>query len=98
MRELTPPFWQDEIMQYVYLLQSLNHDYMYIGNTNDLERRLIEHNEGKNPSTIKYAPFRLVYYEAYLDKTDALSRERKLKHHGSVIGHLKKRLKGSLVK
>ena len=34
----------------------------------------------------------LVYYEAYLDKQDALDRENKLKHHGSVIGHLKKRL------
>ena len=71
---------------------------MYIGYTNDLKRRLTEHNNGRDYATRKYAPFRLVYYEAYLDGTDALNREHKLKHHGSVIGHLKRRLKNSLSK
>lgn len=85
-------------MHYVYLLQSLNQEHIYIGNTDNLERRLKDHNEGKNSSTVKYLPFRLVYYEAYSDKTDAISRERRLKHHGSVIGHLKKRLRKSLIK
>jgi predicted GIY-YIG superfamily endonuclease len=37
-----------------------------------------------------------IYYEAYLNREDALDREHKLKHHGSVIGHLKRRLKNSL--
>jgi len=49
-------------------------------------------------STKKHIPFKIVYYEAYLDRQDAIERENKLKHHGSVIGHLKKRLKNSLSK
>ncbi|MEW6169951.1 MAG: GIY-YIG nuclease family protein [Candidatus Omnitrophota bacterium] len=83
-------------MHYIYLLKSEKDNYIYIGNTNDLERRLVEHNSANNTATKKHRPFKLVYYEAYLDKRDALDRENKLKHHGSVIGHLKKRLKYSL--
>ena len=86
-------------MYYVYILQSKRkNDYIYVGNTNDLKRRVKEHNNGNNHSTKHYAPFRLVYYEAYLDQKDAFNREYKLKHHGSVIGHLNKRLKNSLSK
>ena len=81
----------------MYLLQSKKDNYIYIGNTEDLEKRLAEHNNGKNTATKSRKPFKLVYFEAYLDKRDALDRENKLKHHGSVIGHLKKRLKYSLV-
>jgi predicted GIY-YIG superfamily endonuclease len=56
-------------MHYAYVLQSeMNKDVVYIGNTNDLQRRLIEHNNGSNYSTRKNKPFRYVYYEAYLDK------------------------------
>jgi len=84
-------------MHYVYLLQSeLKKDKIYIGTTGDLERRLHEHNSGKTYTTQWHQPYRIVYYEAYLDKQDALERERKLKHHGSVIGHLKKRVERSL--
>ena len=84
-------------MHYVYVLQSKNYKTkLYIGNTNDLKRRLDEHNNGNNYSTNKYKPFRVVYYEAYLNREDALERENKLKHHGSVIGHLKRRIKRSL--
>jgi putative endonuclease len=97
--ELTPPFWAGkESMHYVYLIQSLKLDNIYVGNTNDLEKRLSQHNNGYNEATKRYAPYRLIYYEAYLDKDDALNREYKLKHHGSVIGHLKNRLKNSLIK
>ena len=49
-------------------------------------------------STKKHISFKIVYYEAYLDRQDAIGCENKLKHHGSVIGHLKKRLKNSLSK
>lgn len=85
-------------MHYVYVLKSEKSNQIYVGSTNDLERRLIEHNTGNNYATKRDAPYKLVYYEAYLDKTSALNREYKLKHHGSVIGHLKKRLKNSLLK
>jgi hypothetical protein len=43
-----------------------------------------------------HAPFELIYYEAYLHPKDVSERENKLKHHGSTIGHLKKRVKNSL--
>jgi len=83
-------------MYYVYLLKSETRNFVYIGSTPDLEKRLNEHNSKKARSTQCYIPLKLVYYEAFLDKQDALSRESKLKHHGSVVGHLKKRLKNSL--
>ncbi len=84
-------------MHYVYLIKSVNSNFIYIGNTNDLRKRFEQHNAGRELSTKAYAPFKLVYYEAYAHKNDALERERKLKHHGSVIGHLKKRLKNSII-
>jgi len=84
-------------MHYVYFLQSQKRDHIYIGYTKNLEKRPEEHNSGKNYATRRYAPFRLVYYEAYLHPADAINREYKLKHHGSVIGHLKKRLNNSLL-
>ena len=83
-------------MHYVYLLQSQRDKYIYIGTTNELERRLAEHNKGESQFTREHTPMKLVYYEAYWDRQDALDRERKLKHHGSVIGHLKKRLARSM--
>ena len=67
-------------MYYVYVLQSLkNPDWLYKGSTSDLKKRVNEHNRGKNFSTAPYAPFNLIYYEAYLLKQDAEARERYLK-------------------
>lgn len=60
-----------------------------------MRRRFAQHNNKKVLSTKHYAPFKLIYYEAYASRKDALERESKLKHHGSVIGHLKKRIKFS---
>lgn len=42
------------------------------------------------------APWKLIYYEAYRDKKDALVREQKLKHHGKGFAELKKRFVYSL--
>jgi putative endonuclease len=83
-------------MYYVYLIKSIKSDYMYTGYTDDLKRRLLEHNNRHNISTKSYAPFKLVYYESYRSKKDATERERMLKHKGSSIGFLKKRIKNSL--
>ena len=74
---------------YVYVLQS-DHDHgLYIGFSTDLRRRLAEHNEGKALSTKARAPWRLIYYEAYIDERDALGREEFLKS-GAGRSHLKK--------
>ena len=50
----------------------------------------------QNISTKFYAPFKLIYYEAYVNKNNDLERERMLKHKGASIGHLKKRISKSL--
>ena len=83
-------------MYYVYLIQGVKKDFLYIGCTNDLRRRFKEHNQKEEKSTKSYVPFRLIYYEAYRDERDAKNREKKLKHHGSVIGHLKRRVRYSV--
>ena len=64
---------------YVYVLQSKNHDFIYVGTTHDLKRRFKEHNTGQNISTNPYAPYRLIHYEAYSNEQDAKRRERYLK-------------------
>ena len=67
----------------------------YIGHTKDLEKRINEHNKGKVISTNHRKPFILVYYEACLDKNDAVHREKYLKtHYGKMF--LGKRLNSYL--
>ena len=67
-------------MYFVYVLQSLRKkDWLYKGSTSDLMKRYEEHNKRRNFSTAPYAPFKLIYYEAYLLKKDAEARERYLK-------------------
>ena len=66
-------------MYHLYILQSLKDNNFYTGTTTDIERRLKEHNSGKNFSTAPRCPFKLIYYEAYLLKTDADDREKYLK-------------------
>jgi len=67
-------------MYYVYILQSRKKlDWLYKGHTSNLKKRFGDHNKGKNFSTAPYAPFKLIYYEAYLLKTDAQAREDYLK-------------------
>ena len=63
-------------MYYVYVLSSLKTKRLYTGSTSDLKQRLKDHNSksgGKYSS--KNCPFKLIYYEAYLSKTDALKQE-----------------------
>jgi len=83
-------------MFYVYIVKSTNYNEIYVGSTNDLRRRFIEHNNGDELSTRRYRPWRLVYYEAFSSEKDAREREMKLKHHGNAIRELKKRIGSSL--
>ncbi|MEI6191060.1 MAG: GIY-YIG nuclease family protein [bacterium] len=66
-------------MFYNYILMSLKNNELYTGFTSDLKKRLQEHNQGLNFSTKRYMPWKVVYYEACLDKDDAVRRERYLK-------------------
>ena len=60
---------------YVYVLESKLHKEHYIGSTENLIRRVKEHNLGLSPSTKRYKPYRLIYYEACLNQQDAKRRE-----------------------
>ncbi|MFA6993852.1 MAG: GIY-YIG nuclease family protein [Patescibacteria group bacterium] len=60
---------------YVYLLKSLKTDKLYIGSTNDLKKRITDHNRGKTSSTKSGQPWKLIYYEAHLTKTLARKAE-----------------------
>jgi len=86
-----------EIMHYVYVLKSVKLGELYIGQTNDLKRRFVEHNDKKNISTKNKAPFKLVYYEAYQSQSDAKYREKQLKRHSQAYVALKDRLKNSIM-
>ena len=66
--------------------------WVYIGCTNDLEKRLKEHNEGLIYSTKKMLPVELIYYEAYKSKVCAYKREKSLKNYGSGLAKLKYRI------
>ena len=69
----------------------------YIGRTNNLERRLFEHNSGGQASTRRLnGQWNLVYAEIYRSKEDAVNRELKLKHHGRAKQELKKRIQNSI--
>ena len=78
-------------MHYLYVLLSEDHKY-YVGITNDLERRLEQHNNGFSDFTSKYRPWKLIYYEAYTSEKLAKTRERKLKNHARGFQELKKRI------
>jgi len=55
-------------MFYVYVLQSESDDGLYIGFSTDLRRRLKEHRAGAAFATSYRGPWRLIYYEAYLEE------------------------------
>lgn len=78
-------------MYYVYILESKNFKQIYIGFTNDLRRRLSEHNSGASQSTKRYAPWDVIYYEAYQNEEMAKTREHNLKYNGNALRELKKR-------
>ncbi len=66
-------------MFYVYLLKSGKDGKFYTGSTDDLKRRMAEHEAGYVKSTVRRKPLKLIYYEACLNEEDARRRERYLK-------------------
>ncbi len=72
----------------VYIIQHQLTQQVYYGYTNNMQRRLAEHQQDGN--------WNLVYYEAYQAEGDARRRERQLKHHAQAVVALKGRLTESL--
>ncbi|MCR4328205.1 MAG: GIY-YIG nuclease family protein [Patescibacteria group bacterium] len=79
------------MMYYVYVLKSQRDEKLYIGSTNDLQRRFDEHRQGSVFATKYRLPVSLVYYEAYLHEWCARKREKQLKYFGKAYQELKKR-------
>jgi predicted GIY-YIG superfamily endonuclease len=78
---------------YVYILKSLIKDFIYVGSTNNLDRRLVQHNTGIVQSTKAYRPFEINAYIAVVTEVKARELEKYFKT-GSGKAILKKRILG----
>lgn len=80
-------------MFYVYIIQNSGSHVLYIGFSENVEQRVSDHNSGKGGFTrTKNGTWKLIYYEMYLNKMDALGREKFLKG-GSGRKYIRKQLK-----
>jgi putative endonuclease len=79
-------------MWYTYVIRSQKNGLLYTGMSNDLRKRLWQHNNGKSSYTRNKGPFILIYYEACHDRSDAAAREIYLKT-GMGKRFIKSRLK-----
>lgn len=84
------------MMYYVYILKFEKSEELYIGYTHNLKERIEQHRKGLSKFTKNKGNFRLIYYEAYLSREDAIEREKQLKYQGQAIGQLKRRIRKSL--
>ncbi len=66
-------------MYIVYILYSQSLDRFYVGFTNDLTRRLAEHNRIKGKYTDSGIPWEIVYSEKFTSKSEAMIREQFIK-------------------
>ncbi len=62
-------------MFYVYVLKSKNRNYIYVGLTSNIERRVNQHNSLKEKTTRSYAPFTLIHSETFKTRPEARKRE-----------------------
>jgi putative endonuclease len=67
-----------DMFYYVYILRNES-GRLYIGYSEDVERRVADHNAGKVFATKPYIPYKLIFYEAYTSMVDAKRREMYLK-------------------
>ncbi len=63
-------------MIYVYAISSLKHNYIYVGLTQDLGKKIDRHNKGREKTTKFYSPFELIYSEECSTRIDARIREK----------------------
>ena len=72
-------------MYCVYMAQSMTLKQFYIGVTSNLEERMRKHNAGSSSYTKPYRPWKLIYSESFVTKTEAYKREYFLKHPGGFL-------------
>ncbi|OGB84553.1 excinuclease ABC subunit C [candidate division TM6 bacterium RIFCSPHIGHO2_12_FULL_32_22] len=69
-------------MHYVYIIKSINFpDQIYVGHTQDLAKRISNHNSGTTSHTDKYKPWRLIMYLCFSNEIKAVEFEKYLKSH-----------------
>ena len=78
---------------FVYILESEIDGRLYKGQTRDIDKRIKEHNSGKTKSTKCYKPWKLVYFETFETRDEAVLREKYFK-----TGSGREFLKGKLIK
>ena len=75
---------------YVYILASIeNEGKYYVGYTEDIEKRIADHNSGTQTYSKRYAPWRLVTYIVFSDMSQAKKFEKYLKSHSGRTFYLK---------
>jgi putative endonuclease len=82
------------LMYFLYFIKSLKDNFIYIGTTSDISKRLIRHNKGGNVSTRYHIPYKLIYFEEFTSKTLALKRELYFKSPGGYLE--KKKIVGEM--
>jgi putative endonuclease len=82
-------------MHYVYVLKSLKDNKLYIGKSSDLKDRIRRHEAGLVPATKHRLPVKLIFYEAFDNKTDA-GRDELFYKSGHGREAIKDKLKNSL--
>ena len=70
-------------MFYTYILYSVSKDKFYVGYTHNIELRLERHNSGNSRSTKAGIPWKLVHYEIFKTKSEAMKRESEIKRKKS---------------
>ena len=69
---------------YIYILSNKNNTTLYIGITNNILRRVSEHETNIGGFANRYKCFKLVYYEQFNNPTQAIAREKQLKRWSRV--------------
>jgi putative endonuclease len=64
---------------YCYIIYSRKLDKYYVGQTEDLESRLSDHNAGISVYTSKASDWQLMYFETFETRKEAISREQMIK-------------------
>ena len=79
-------------MYYLYIARSSIDNGSYIGTTENVQKRIGEHNQGKTKSLRHRIPIILVHHEKYSDKTEARKRELQLKKNYQIRKELLSKL------
>ena len=70
-------------MHYVYMLHSDRLGKYYVGRTENISKRLEDHNAGRSTYTKRGRPWALVYEESFEEKADAVAREKEIEKRKS---------------